>query len=471
MDLTLVKSKINLSDYDYKKDIENRLLMSTFSTQDLSILEEILYSPLSVSMYQIATNLSLTDDELIPSLKKLSQTGLFEIDNFNIIINKQMRKYYEFQFLKFNSQFKPDLEFSQNLLKKVPIHVLPFWYSISKTSDNIFYSIIEKYLKTPSIFQKHIEDVKSEHDLLKDIIDELYKSKELKLKAKDIIEKHQITRDELEEILLILEFNFTACLSYEKDNDHYEEIITPFHEWNEYLNHLKQSDIPSITNLEINIKRDDEFGFIKDIVTILHMCQKTPLNIVIKDNKPSLTEDVMSNICQTNNISDNYQSLNSYFSEIIDRICLIKFAEINNDKLFIKETAKEWLSMDIETKALHLYRHPLNHLTSISLSALYNEDAIREAEKSITRAFHKGWVYFDDFVKASLAPLTKEQNILLKQIGTHWTYNIPNYSEDEKNIIKAAIFETLFEAGIVKIGKLDNKDCFCITKFGHHLFE
>ena len=38
------KNKINLEDYDYQKDIQNRVLMSHFSTEDLEVLEEIVYS-------------------------------------------------------------------------------------------------------------------------------------------------------------------------------------------------------------------------------------------------------------------------------------------------------------------------------------------------------------------------------------------------------------------------------------------
>ena len=38
------KNKISLTDYNYQKDIQNRLLLAKFSLSDLKVLEEILYS-------------------------------------------------------------------------------------------------------------------------------------------------------------------------------------------------------------------------------------------------------------------------------------------------------------------------------------------------------------------------------------------------------------------------------------------
>ena len=51
------KIKINLSDYDYEKDIENRLLIAEFSDFDREILEEILFSPLKISVKNFSKNM------------------------------------------------------------------------------------------------------------------------------------------------------------------------------------------------------------------------------------------------------------------------------------------------------------------------------------------------------------------------------------------------------------------------------
>ena len=48
------KIKINLSDYEYEKDIHNRLLMAEFSNIDREVLEEILYSSVKIPIYKLS---------------------------------------------------------------------------------------------------------------------------------------------------------------------------------------------------------------------------------------------------------------------------------------------------------------------------------------------------------------------------------------------------------------------------------
>src|SRR5262249_16209304 len=103
----LRKNKISLSDYDFHSDIENRLLMAQFSTFDLEVLEEILYSSLTIPIRKLAKNLDVDDTELLPVLEKLSKSRLFTIDKELLVVEKEMRKYYESQALKFDEEFKP----------------------------------------------------------------------------------------------------------------------------------------------------------------------------------------------------------------------------------------------------------------------------------------------------------------------------------------------------------------------------
>ena len=54
LDIALArKNKINLTDYDYKKDLNNRLLLSTLSEIELSTLDEIIYSSLKTSISKL----------------------------------------------------------------------------------------------------------------------------------------------------------------------------------------------------------------------------------------------------------------------------------------------------------------------------------------------------------------------------------------------------------------------------------
>lgn len=242
---TFRKSKVNLSDYDYEKDLENRHLMAEFSTLDLATLEEILYSPLKISVLKLAKNLDVDIKKLLPVLEKLSKTKLLEIQNDDIIVDKEMRKYYEFQILKYDDDFKPDMEFLQGLLRKVPIHILPIWYSLPRSSNNIFQSIIEKYLLTPQVYQRHLIELNNENAVFSGIIKDIFKSPSLKVYAQDLRDKYKLSRKEFNEYMLHFEFNFVLCSSYTKVKDHWVEVVTPFHEWKEYLKFLYKTHLSS----------------------------------------------------------------------------------------------------------------------------------------------------------------------------------------------------------------------------------
>src|SRR3989339_1450833 len=96
------KNKISLTDYNYQKDIENRLLMAHFTSTDLEILEEILYSSIQIPTQNLAKSLNKKEEELLPILQNLSKTGLFSFRGPDIIVDKEMRKYFEFQIEKFS---------------------------------------------------------------------------------------------------------------------------------------------------------------------------------------------------------------------------------------------------------------------------------------------------------------------------------------------------------------------------------
>jgi len=70
------KNKISLSDYDYQKDIENRLLMSQFTSTDLEVLEEILYSSLQIPVKKLSKTLEIEEQKVFLSLEKLAKTDL-----------------------------------------------------------------------------------------------------------------------------------------------------------------------------------------------------------------------------------------------------------------------------------------------------------------------------------------------------------------------------------------------------------
>src|SRR5262245_44410140 len=93
------KNKVLLSDYNYRRDIENRLLLSKLTTFELDVLIEILNGSLKTSLDQLSNALDTDETKLLPVLENLSKTKLFQIIGDSIIIDKEMRKYYECQII------------------------------------------------------------------------------------------------------------------------------------------------------------------------------------------------------------------------------------------------------------------------------------------------------------------------------------------------------------------------------------
>ncbi len=425
---TLRKNKINIHDYPYQEDIENRLLMAEFSTFDVEVLEEILFSPLKVPLKKLSRSLEATIEDLLPVINKLEKTHLLVLEDDILVVDKDKRKYFENEIQKFDEDFQPDMEYLQTLLKKVPIHSLPLWYSISRTSNNIFESIVEKYLLTPQVYQRYLMEVGNEDVILSSIIQDILDSDDCKVYAEEIREKYHLTKESLEEYILQLEFHFVASLSYAKVGKVWKEVITPFREWRDYLLFLKNNRPIPIGRPE-NFK-EEEFPFIKEIASFLKKCKKE-----IKENSP-----------------------------FIDKLLPIKFLQKKEDKLSITDIASDWLTMDLENQALYLYRHPFNR-PSFS-SPLNNEKNLREIERSLKSFCSLGWINFDDYLQSALISFHDETKIQLRKNGKTWKYTLPVYSDEEKAFIQTSVLDYLYELGLVSKGTKAGKAVFRITSFG-----
>lgn len=468
------KNKICLEDYNFKHDIENRLAMAEFSTVDLEVLEEILYSSIKIPIRKLAKTLDLADEEILPIIHKLSQTGLFSIQDESICIDKDMRKYFETQVIKFDPDFKPGMEYLQNLLKKVPISILPVWYSIPRTSSNIFDSIVEKHLLSPQIFYRYLAELHVLDATQVGIMNDVFQASDFTIYAEDIIKKYGISKESFEEHILNLEFNFVCCLCYRKVDDQWKETVTPFYEWKEYLTFLRSTEAPALANPEKVVrKRPHDFSFIQDMTALLNLARKQPI-AVSEDKERHLfpTAEALVHLSdRIEGFSENDPIFKKYLHSLFTKIRLLKLADVIDDRLYALEAANDWFDMRLENRALFMYRHPLNRLISDHLPAqLCTERHVREAEKSIIRVLTSGWVYFDDFIKGVIVPLSEDSIVMLKRQGKTWKYNLPAYTEDELALIKATVLEWLFELGVTVVGEHESKKCFSITSFGQSLF-
>ncbi|MBY0528773.1 MAG: hypothetical protein K2P51_01125 [Rhabdochlamydiaceae bacterium] len=463
------KVKISLEDYDYRQDIENRLLMGQFSSKDLEVLEEILYSSITIPIKKLMKNLDLEEEEITPILQKLSKTGLFGFENDAIVVDKEMRKYFESQILKFDPDFKPGMEFLQSLMRKVPIHVLPVWYSIPRTSNNIFDSLVEKYLLTPQIFYRYLMELNLNDAKLMGIIHDVYHAPDFQMFGKDLIEKYGLTREQFEEYLLLLEFHLVCCLGYTKVDDAWEEVVSPYYEWREYLTFLRDTEPSAIqTPAKVNRLRPEDFSFIQDMSALLNLAKKQPLQMKADELDPALYPTIAAKL---EGIKEEDSHFKGYLNRIVGKLRLLKLADVVDKRLYALDAANDWLDMRAENRAIYLYRHPLNRLEAKGVAPhLCNERAIREAEKSITRVLNTGWVYFDDFLRGVIVPLGEDSVVMLKKQGKTWKYSVPVYDEEQNALIHATVMDWLFEVGITAIGVHQGRECFCVTPYGQSLF-
>lgn len=452
------KNKINLSDYNSQQDISNRSLLANLSFFEHEVLQEIFFSPLKISSKKLARSLGCEEEALSPILAELARAGLLVVQDDTIIVDKESRKYFEFHMKRFDADFKPDMEYLQGIFRKVPIHLLPSWYAIPRTSNNIFESIVEKYLTTPQLFLRYISELHVVHPLAYKIMQDVFSSPEYRISSQNVMEKYNLTRSEFEETLLFLEFSFACCVVYTRGEGCWLEWITPFHEWSEYLRFFQATDTASIPDqAQVNLYRKNDFAFVEDLAFLLQKIKTSPLPTSVK-------ESVLTSF------SSPVEP--QYYTSLQNKLILLQLATEEKGMLVATEQATEFLNLQTTQKAVYIYRHPSNRIVHKTLPIeLLCEKNIREVEKSIKRILRKGWVFFDEFIKGVVVSLRDDTQVVLKRVGKSWGYTLPTYSEEEKDFIKVVLFQWLFEAGMVSLGKSQGRDCIAVTSFGRSFFE
>lgn len=447
------KAKISLADYPFHRDIEVRLLMAHLSITEIEVLREIIHHSLTISIEQLAEDLGIQVKVLLPILDKLNAIKLFKRQHMTLIVDKEMRKYFENKVEKFDEDFRPDFDFLQSILNKVPIHVLPLWYAIPRSSDNIFGSIIEKYFLTPKIYLQYLSELQFDNLILEAIIQEVYQSPDFMITADELMAKFDLTHECLEEHLLLLEYHFVCCLSYQRLENRWQEIITPFAEWREYLQFECQTKAQTVPQDSVEKHQQTEFEFIKDLTIVLQACQ----------SKKILPKNVKNLVCSP----FQYQIL-------VNKLLQLEFAKQNaTGQMIATERGKTWLLKPLFEQIAALANDPLNTLTSNikEFSSLWNIRNLRLIEKSLRRLTPHEWVEFHHFLRGLTAPIGDKEPVTLKNKGKKWKYVLPTYTDQEKLFIQAVITERLTELGIIETGFARGNLCFCLTPFGHHFIQ
>ena len=445
------KNRIDLSNYNHHADIEHRLMMSQFTEFELEILQEVLHGSLRFSVESLAHSLDRSLSDITKTLQNLERTKLLQIKHDQVIVHKERRKYYESQIEKFDDDFEPDVEFALSMLRRVPIHILPLWYSIPKATDDIFESILEKYLATPEAYRRYIMDLSFEDPVAGGIMQEVFAAPDFKVCGKAICEKYKLSREQFEETLLRLEFQLVCFLSYSRIDGEWKEVVTPLHEWRQFLRFQRDAHPATIADAEVERYRSEDFGFILDLAALLRASKQGGLPIEGGSLDLATVKSWLPLVADEKAVEDP-----DYRRAIVSRALQVHMGEIVDGQLVALATADHWLKQTPSEQAVILYR-------CVDRAA---ERDLRSVEKSLKRIVGAGWITFDDFMKGFIQPIDKTPPVALIKKGKRWRYEIPTYNERETAFVHAAIFQHLFQAGFIVRGIWNGQDCFKVTSFG-----
>lgn len=458
---TSKRTRIELKDYDFHQDVTNRLFLSHLSVFDIELLEELLNSSLTTNALLLASELGQPKDLVIASLKKLEQTQLFSLSGETVHVNKDQRQYYEAQLDRFQEELEPGLDAAKDLLRKVPIHVLPTWYSIPKTADSIFNALVEKNLQTPRDYEKYLEELEFEDELHRSLLQEVLESESLRIPASELCEKYQLSEEEFQECMLYLEFQFCLFSSYEPCGEGWREVISPFQWWGHYLRFQRKHQPRLLEKAQVREYHPQEFGFVQDMSHLLELVKQEGVSF---EDEEAFTLD-----------SETLQRLPSvgegqttrYWQQVVFRLCAAHLAKIVRGELVFTENTENWLYFSIPDRAMYLYRHPNIAQRDKELpETLWNIKELRKIEKCLASLKVGDWYGFEDFLAGLTVAIGSCEPVVLKRIKRQWIYQLPQYRSEEIQGIHDAIFHRLFEVGMVKKGSCEGKECFALTSFG-----
>lgn len=444
------KSKVNLNDYDYRKDIAHRIWLSDLSPIDIDVLREVVYGSIKTTISEVADLVDRSTEEIRPTLSKLSDYRLISCTHDKIKVSKEMRKDFEREIEKYEDNFRPGIPYLRTLLNKVPIHILPNWYSIPRMSDSIITSIIEKCLETPRAYRQYLAELSAENPTLTAIAEDVFAADDFKVRTNTLRERYELSREQLEEYALVLEFNLVCCISPILIDDEWVEMLTPFYEWGEYLRYIRDTAPVGFEETDaIQRRHSSNFGCIEDIEWILRQLRTAPA--------PRTQLQVASTAGQCED-----------FDHALSKLTQLEMVYEEGSDLHCTGEAEAWLLMNAFDKAMALYRHPLNELRSTGLPpALVADRNFRLTERALQRVLDTGWITFNAFMKSVMKPIGSAQPSKLERVRSgEWRYSLPKLDEVDRTLTHRIIFERLYEVGITTTGTINGKDCFSLTPFG-----
>ena len=459
--------KVVLEDLDFQQLLELRLAMEKLSVAEMAVLEEILYSPLKVSLEELGENTDTPLEEMNAIILALAPLNLFVCSGNTLLVDKERRRIFEIFVEKFLDGFEPGLEYFKEILKLAPIHSTVAWFHISRTSNNIFNSIVDKHFKSPKMYQRYIKETLMENSLCKDMY-QMVEQAEGKILAKTLKEQFSLSDEELEEKILFLEFHYLLTSCYEEKNGKYEKYVTQFSEWRKHQKHCGNSfSTSTLSEKEVECFAAEEFSFIKDMSLLLELCEKEELKIKYNQKQELFFLERAMDPPKGFSCTTPF-----YLARVINKNLLLGLIVIEEDALRQTSPAKKWLETPIKQRTMITFKHPHNSLSHKSDFSFGRHDRnIIEVQKALSRVKRDTWILFEEFVNDHLYTANLLKQPELTKVGRDWEYSLPDYDKQEISFIKTVVLDWLFESGMIIPGKYAGKECFRVTSLGYELYS
>lgn len=443
----LKRIKIDFDSVDMANDLKIRAFLGTLKTDQLPILEEILHSSARTSIDELLEELDAKKSDIEPTLEAFEKIGLLKVQGEEITVVKEMRRLVDVHFERTEEDFEPDVDFALSVMRTLPVQQVPLWYALPKTSTNLRTAIIEKFFMTPALYERHLETTQFEDEVLQKAFDRVRREM-APMSAKDLQEELGIDDAAFHKIVLILELNFITYLKYTREKGELVPELMPIREYSAYAKRVAHGALFPQPHDELAPKRPGPFAFLRDLNSFVVLASKMHLS-------EDLSLDSIKKIARELNMPAD----SAYISTLKERALSLRLLENADGELVVGANLEKWERLAEEDRPFCYLRHP-------SLAYDADEKSVRAAEKSISLIFGKGWIAFDDFIRAALIPLRPEIEVSLTGRGQGCHYAFPVYTEEERALVHHVIFQSLAESGFVETAD----DYFRLSAFGELVF-
>jgi hypothetical protein len=143
-------------------------------------------------------------------------------------------------------------------------------------------------------------------------------------------------------------------------------------------------------------------------------------------------------------------------------------------------TSEGWEEMIVPIKEWHDYAHwvgkgiepssypvePTDKIPQPEKTIYLKERQVKGIERRLKGAKIGEWVSIDQFLSHLDIPMHEPHEPLLETRGRRWSYTLPNHTVEDKAAFRSLLFERFAKAGVVIVGKKDNRWYFSLTRQG-----